>query len=152
MGLESELDAETRRFGDISKNLRKSERSIKELTFAADEDKKNHERMQSLIDQLQLVNERLHPFVVLLVLISCKCELLDRSLRLAEILAYITKASGLGIKLRLQFTNTSLHLNHGFPASLEGIDLSFISTGSGILALSLKNLLILLKIHSQVPH
>merc|ERR1719184_430517 len=51
--LESELDAETRRFGDISKNLRKSERSIKELTFAADEDKKNHERMQSLIDQLQ---------------------------------------------------------------------------------------------------
>merc|ERR1712072_1327934 len=51
--LESELDAETRRFGDMSKNLRKSERSIKELTFAADEDKKNHERMQSLIDQLQ---------------------------------------------------------------------------------------------------
>merc|ERR1712112_652656 len=51
--LESELDAETRRFGDMSKNLCKSERSIKELTFAADEDKKNHERMQSLIDQLQ---------------------------------------------------------------------------------------------------
>merc|ERR1712114_88701 len=51
--LESELDAETRRFGDTSKNLRKSERTIKELAFAADEDKKNHERMQSLIDQLQ---------------------------------------------------------------------------------------------------
>merc|ERR1711982_77731 len=51
--LESELDAESRRFGDISKNLRKSERSIKELTFAADEDRKNHERMQALIDQLQ---------------------------------------------------------------------------------------------------
>merc|ERR1712130_184991 len=51
--LESELDAETRRFGDVTKNLRKSERSIKELTFAADEDRKNHERMQSLIDQLQ---------------------------------------------------------------------------------------------------
>merc|ERR1712211_152457 len=34
-------------------NLRKSERSIKELTFAADEDRKNHERMQALIDQLQ---------------------------------------------------------------------------------------------------
>merc|ERR1712062_730661 len=51
--LESELDAESRRFGDINKNLRKSERSIKELTFAADEDRKNHERMQSLIDQLQ---------------------------------------------------------------------------------------------------
>merc|ERR1712121_11562 len=33
--LESELDAESRRFGDSSKNLRKSERKIKELTFAA---------------------------------------------------------------------------------------------------------------------
>merc|ERR1711864_15166 len=51
--LESELDAETRRFNDVSKNFRKSERSIKELAFAADEDRKNHERMQSLIDQLQ---------------------------------------------------------------------------------------------------
>merc|ERR1711934_326560 len=50
--LESELDAETRRFGDVTKNLRKSERSIKELSFAADEDRKNHERMQALIDQL----------------------------------------------------------------------------------------------------
>merc|ERR1719197_1873155 len=51
--LESELDAENRRNGDVCKNLRKSERTIKELTFAADEDKKNHERMQALIDQLQ---------------------------------------------------------------------------------------------------
>merc|ERR1712173_58674 len=51
--LESELDAENRRNGDICKNLRKSERTIKELTFASDEDKKNHERMQALIDQLQ---------------------------------------------------------------------------------------------------
>merc|ERR1712066_571364 len=51
--LESELDAECRRFNDGQKNLRKSERRIKELTFAADEDRKNHERMQGLIDQLQ---------------------------------------------------------------------------------------------------
>merc|ERR1712228_318345 len=51
--LESELDAEGRKFADVSKNLRKSERSIKELIFAGDEDKKNHERMQALIDQLQ---------------------------------------------------------------------------------------------------
>merc|ERR1712109_296024 len=51
--LESELDAENRRHADVTKNLRKSERSIKELTFAADEDRKNHERMQALIDQLQ---------------------------------------------------------------------------------------------------
>merc|ERR1711881_691535 len=51
--LQSELDAENRRFADSQKNQRKSERHIKELTFAVDEDRKNHERMQSLIDQLQ---------------------------------------------------------------------------------------------------
>merc|ERR1711923_85814 len=51
--LESELDAENRRLGDASKNLRKSERHVKELTYSMDEDKKNQERMQALIDQLQ---------------------------------------------------------------------------------------------------
>merc|ERR1712136_212992 len=51
--LQSELEAENRRFADSQKNLRKSERHIKELTFATDEDRKNHERMQVLIDQLQ---------------------------------------------------------------------------------------------------
>merc|ERR1719394_198839 len=51
--LESEIDAENRRLGDGSKNLRKAERKVKELTFAADEDKKNHERRQALVDQLQ---------------------------------------------------------------------------------------------------
>merc|ERR1711868_130638 len=44
---------ESRRNTDVLKNLRKAERSIKELTFAGDEDKKNNERMQGLIDQLQ---------------------------------------------------------------------------------------------------
>merc|ERR1712027_142509 len=51
--LESELDAENRRFADANKNLRRSERRIKGLSFASDEDRKNHERMQALIDQLQ---------------------------------------------------------------------------------------------------
>ena len=51
--LESELDAENRRCGDAQKNLRKGERRIKELTYASDEDRKNHERMQALVDQLQ---------------------------------------------------------------------------------------------------
>merc|ERR1712176_892337 len=51
--LESELDAESRRCNDAQKNLRKSERHIKELTYQQDEDRKNHERMQGLIDQLQ---------------------------------------------------------------------------------------------------
>ena len=43
--LESELDAENRRLGDANKNLRKTDRKVKELTFSADEGKKNHERM-----------------------------------------------------------------------------------------------------------
>merc|ERR1711913_52703 len=51
--LESEMDAETRRNADSQKNLRKSERKIKELTYSQEEDRKNHERMQGLIDQLQ---------------------------------------------------------------------------------------------------
>jgi len=51
--LESEMDAENRRLGDAQKNLRRSERRIKELTFASDEDRKNSERMQGLIDNLQ---------------------------------------------------------------------------------------------------
>ena len=51
--LQSELDAESRRFADAAKNLIRSERRIKELAFAGDEDRKNHERMQGLIDSLQ---------------------------------------------------------------------------------------------------
>merc|ERR1712192_257510 len=51
--LEAEIDAENRRMADAQKNLRKSERHIKELTFQQDEDRKNHERMQSMIDQRQ---------------------------------------------------------------------------------------------------
>merc|ERR1712152_90529 len=42
-----------RRNADSLKNLRKSERKIKELTYSQEEDRKNHERMQALIDQLQ---------------------------------------------------------------------------------------------------
>merc|ERR1711872_954467 len=52
-GKKAMMKMETRILGDASKNLRKAERRVKELAFAADEDKKNHERMQALIDQLQ---------------------------------------------------------------------------------------------------
>merc|ERR1712060_774199 len=51
--LESEMDAESRRCSDAQKNLRRSDRTIKEYTYQMDEDRKNHERMQVLIDQLQ---------------------------------------------------------------------------------------------------
>merc|ERR1712083_1198998 len=42
-----------RRFAEGQRHLKKSERQIQELTFASDEDRKNHERMQSLVDSLQ---------------------------------------------------------------------------------------------------
>merc|ERR1712029_202194 len=51
--LQSEMEAESRRFADAQKNLRRSERRIKELSFAGDEDRKNHDRVQGLIDSLQ---------------------------------------------------------------------------------------------------
>ena len=51
--LESELNSENRRFADAQKNLRKSERQIKEQTYTQEEDGKNHERMQTMIDNLQ---------------------------------------------------------------------------------------------------
>ena len=47
------MDAENRRNADSQKNLRKSQCQIKELAYQQDEDRKNHERMQALIDQLQ---------------------------------------------------------------------------------------------------
>merc|ERR1712083_385885 len=46
--LESEVDAEQRRMGDAVKNLRKSERRIKEMSYAADEDRKNQDRIQEI--------------------------------------------------------------------------------------------------------
>merc|ERR1712121_155335 len=51
--LESELDAESRRCADAQKGLRKAERKVAELAHQQDEDRKNHERMQALVDQLQ---------------------------------------------------------------------------------------------------
>merc|ERR1712020_113002 len=51
--LESEVAAENRRFADSMKNLRKGERHIKQMTYAADEDRKNQERMHGMVDQLQ---------------------------------------------------------------------------------------------------
>merc|ERR1719189_1617940 len=51
--VEAELDGEQRRLGDASKNLRKAERRIKELDFQGEEDRKQQEHMQDLVDKLQ---------------------------------------------------------------------------------------------------
>ena len=52
--LETELHSETSKYADAVKNVRKCERHIKELTFQSEEDKKNHDRMQELVDNLQV--------------------------------------------------------------------------------------------------
>ena len=51
--LESEIDAENRRYADANKNLRKSERRCKEISYVFDEDRKNQERMEKMIESLQ---------------------------------------------------------------------------------------------------
>ena len=51
--LSSELDAESRRQTEAGKNLRKSERRVMELSGQQEEDRKNRERMQGMVDQLQ---------------------------------------------------------------------------------------------------
>ena len=51
--LETELDNEQRRHAETQKNMRKADRRLKELAFQSDEDRKNQERMQHLVDQLQ---------------------------------------------------------------------------------------------------
>merc|ERR1719288_200445 len=99
---------------------------------------------------LELVNQALHALVVLLVLVSSEGEFLDGSLSLAKVLQDISVASALSVKLRLQLTDAGLHLDHGLPASLGGIDLGFVSTGAGVLALGLQQLLVLLEGHGQL--
>ena len=51
--LSSELDAESRRHTEAQKNLRRSERRVMELSGQQEEDRKNRERMQGLVNQLQ---------------------------------------------------------------------------------------------------
>jgi len=51
-GLELELEGEQTRHIDAQKNMRKGERRVKELSFQADEDRKNQEKMQDLVEKL----------------------------------------------------------------------------------------------------
>ena len=52
-GLQTQLNDETRRHVDALKAQKRTERRIKELTFSQEEDHKNHERMQDVVDKLQ---------------------------------------------------------------------------------------------------
>ena len=50
--LEGELDSEQRRHAETQKNMRKADRRLKEIAFQADEDRKNQERLNEMIDKL----------------------------------------------------------------------------------------------------
>merc|ERR1711963_1244128 len=99
---------------------------------------------------LELVNQSLHALLVLLVLVNGVGQLLDVTLRLAQVLGSISKTSVLSVKLGLKLTDASLHLGNGLLASLEGSLFSLIKTGLGILDLGLKKLLVSLKHHGDL--
>merc|ERR1712025_286039 len=51
--VETELEMERRRYGDANKSLRKTQRGIHEYSIRTEENAKNSERMQNLIEKLQ---------------------------------------------------------------------------------------------------
>ena len=51
--LEAELEAEHRRSSEEVKNSRRTERRLKELQLAAEEDKRGQDRLSELIEKLQ---------------------------------------------------------------------------------------------------
>ena len=51
--LETQFDDEQRRLVEADRTQRRTNRRIKELSFSQEEDGKNHERMQELVDKLQ---------------------------------------------------------------------------------------------------
>merc|ERR1719433_682845 len=91
---------------------------------------------------LQLVNQRLHPLAVLLVLVLGVAQLLHASLGPPQILLSVSKPSVLRVQLRLQLTDSGLHLGQGLLSSLESVLLRLIQTSLGILDLSLQQLLV----------
>merc|ERR1719195_707452 len=99
---------------------------------------------------LQLVDEPLHALVVLLVLVPGEGQFLDGPLGLAEVLQDVGVAPALGVQLGLQLADAGLHLDHGLPAALQGVDLGLVSARAGVLALGLQQLLVLLQRHGQL--
>merc|ERR1711884_878358 len=99
----------------------------------------------SLDFSLKLVNQDLHSFVVLSVLIASKSQLLDVSLRLSQVLMGISKSSIFGIQLRVEFTDSAFHLVHCLLSSFESVNLSFIQTLLNILNLAFEQFAVFLE-------
>uniref|UniRef100_W5N1A0 Myosin heavy chain, fast skeletal muscle-like n=1 Tax=Lepisosteus oculatus TaxID=7918 RepID=W5N1A0_LEPOC len=64
--LENELDAEQKRCAEAIKGVRKYERRVKELTYQSEEDRKNVNRLQDLVDKLQLKENQLRIYCFVL--------------------------------------------------------------------------------------
>merc|ERR1712014_268270 len=78
---------------------------------------------------LQLVDQGLHPLVVLPVLVLLVAQLLNLALGLAHVLLGISHAPVLGIQLRLELTDAGVHLGHRLLTALEGLGLRLIDAG-----------------------
>merc|ERR1719175_183000 len=99
---------------------------------------------------LELVNETLHPLVVLSVLILLVSQLLDVSLGPTEVLLGISAPPVLCIHLGLKLANPGFHLGHCLLASLQCVLLSFIASVLGVLHLGFQKLLVPLQGHGSL--
>merc|ERR1719175_588210 len=126
--------------------------------------------MQGLIDQLQgsdllgllnlllvrldlaleLVNETLHPLMVLPVLVLLVSQLLDVSLGPTEVLLGVSAPPVLRIHLGLKLANPGFHLGHRLLASLQCVLLSFVASVLGVLHLGFQKLLVPLQGHGSL--
>ena len=81
---------------------------------------------------LQLVDQILHPLVVLPVLLRLEGKLLDAALGLAQVLLGIGVAALFSVKLLLQLADALLELLDGLLASLEGVALGLVQADLGV--------------------
>merc|ERR1719175_246906 len=99
---------------------------------------------------LELVNETLHPLVVLPVLVLLVSQLLDVSLGPTEGLLGVSAPPVLRIHLGLKLANSGFHLGHRLLASLQCILLSFVASVLGVLHLGFQKLLVPLQGHGSL--
>merc|ERR1719186_137366 len=99
---------------------------------------------------LKLVNECLHPLVVLPVLVLLVGQLLDVPLRLAQVLLGVSATPVLSIHLGLKLVDAGLHLGHRLLAALQGVLFSLINPVLGVLHLGFQKLLVPLKGHRKL--
>merc|ERR550532_939768 len=89
-------------------------------------------------EALELVDQTLHPLVVLPVLLLGVGQLLDLTLGLAKVLQAVSVASVLGVHLGLELTDAGVHPGHGLLTALQGVGLGLVHSGLHVLDLGLQ--------------